>query len=434
MKVDDSNPSHHAFRSRRKFPPCFLSAALTLVVGVMLLPGCNNKDGGTAAPEAKKEEKKDEKHADEVKLTAEAVLKNGITVEPVKKRMLVPTFLAPARVSFNTEAMAHVGAAVRGRVVDMKVRKGDLVKKGDTLLIVESPELGEAQSDFLQKRTTADIAGPAVELAKNTYDRAKELYEKEKGIALTEVQKRESDFKVAQGALRSSQSALSASENKLHLMGMDQKAVDELAKSSEIKPRYAVTAPIDGHVTEREVTLGELVSPDKEALLVMADMSTLWVLADVPEARLGEVAVGSRTRIKLGVGTGEAIEGTVSYIDHSLDANTRSARLRIEVKNATSLLRPGMFAQAEIFAATPGEKAQAVLAIPDDAVQTVEGGPAVFTPVPKEENTFAKRPVTVGKPTGGWVAVLSGLKEGDLVVIKGSFILKADLGKGATEE
>jgi cobalt-zinc-cadmium efflux system membrane fusion protein len=226
---------------------------------------------------------------------------------------------------------------------------------------------------------------------------------------------------------------MTAAENKLHLLGMDQEGVETLTKTSEIQPHYTVRAPIAGQVISREVTLGELVNPDKEALLVLADMSTLWIIADVPEARMAVVAVGSKASIKIAALMSGAIEGTVSYIDPSLDANTRSGRVRIEIKNSNTAIRPGMFCQAEIVTATANE-ATPVLAVPDEAVQTVEGTPAVFVPVPGEQNTFAMRPVDLGKPVGNMIPVMSGLKEGEQVVVSGSFVLKAELGKGAAEE
>lgn len=375
----------------------------------------------------------EKKHVDEVKLTPEAIKKYDVKVGPVTKQMLTPTFVAPARVAFNAEAVAHVGAAVRGRAIEIKVRVGDIVKKGDELLIVESPELGQAQSDFIQKRTAVAVTLAGVEPAKNAYSRAKALYEKSEGIALGEVQKREADLKAAEGAHQTANAAMTAAENNLHLLGMDQSAVEKVVNTSEISPRYAIRAPLDGQVIEREVTLGELVSPEKEALLVIADMKTLWVLADVPEAKLKDVAIGAKARIQVGAVSKDVIEGKVALVSAALDPNTRTARIRIEVANSGNL-RPGMFVTTEIAANSPSSPGTSVLAIPDEAVQTVEGQPAVFLPVKGEENTFAKRPVTVSKPVGGLVAVLSGLKEGEEIVMKGSFIFKAELGKGAVEE
>jgi cobalt-zinc-cadmium efflux system membrane fusion protein len=369
-------------------------------------------------------------HTDEVKLTSDAIQRYGIKVAPVTNQALTPTISVPARVTFNTEAMAHVGSAVQGRATEIKVRVGDMVKKGDELLIVESPALGEAQSDFLQKRTAVVVAASAVEPARDAAERAKKLYDQNQGIALGEVQKRQADFKAAQGALQTADAAATAAENKLHLLGMDQKTIETLLSSKEINPRYVIRAPIGGQVIEREITLGELVAPEKEALLVLADPSTLWVIADVPEARLKDVALGAAAQVRIASVGEQPVTGKVSFIAPSLDPNTRTAQVRIEVQNGNLKLKPGMFATA-VIASSQESAGKTVLAVPDEAVQTVEGGPAVFVPVEDEPNTFAKRSVSIGPAVGGMVPIKAGLKEGEQVVVSGSFILKAELGKGA---
>jgi membrane fusion protein, heavy metal efflux system len=186
-------------------------------------------------------------------------------------------------------------------------------------------------------------------------------------------------------------------------------------------------------VIEREATLGELVGPDKEKLLVLADLTTVWVLADVPEARLSHVTEGSVVQIFISGTVDQSFPGKVAYIAPELDHATRTARVRAQVPNPDMRLRPGMFARVEIAAGTPG--GAAVLAIPEEAVQTVEGDPAVFVPVEGEPNTFAKRLVGIGPAIGGMVPVFAGLKEGEKYVSAGSFILKAELGKaGAAHE
>ncbi|MFT3784814.1 MAG: efflux RND transporter periplasmic adaptor subunit [Tepidisphaeraceae bacterium] len=372
-------------------------------------------------------------HADEVKLTAEAIRHNHITVATVAKRTLAPTFVAPGRVAFDAESMAHVGVAVKGRVVEVKVRTGDAVAKGDELLVVESPELGEAQSEYVQRRTAASVAEIAIAPARQAYERAKTLHEKSEGIALAEVQRREAELRTAEGALATTRASLTAAENALRLLGMDAGAIKKLAQTGEINPRFTVKALLSGEVVEREVTVGELVSPEKDSLLVTADLSKVWVLADVPETRLAEVGVGSAARLRVAA-SGEAVDGTVSYVSPALDPTTRTGRVRVVVANERRLLRPGMFARVELAAAS-GTGTDAVLAVPDEAVQNYEGGTVVFVPVEGEENTFAARPVRVGSPVGGFVPVLNGLNEGDHFVATGSFVLKADLGKaGAAHE
>lgn len=370
-------------------------------------------------------------HTDEVKLTADAVERYGIKIEAAQMWALRPTIVTPARVAFNAEAMAHVGSPLRGRVVEIKVRLGQDVKKGDELCIIESPELGEAQADLLQKRVAKDSAGPVVDLAKASWDRAKGLYDQTQGTSLTEVQRREAEYKGAVAAQRAADAAVTASENRLHLLGMNQAAVDAFLKTGEVAPRYSIHAAIDGQVVQREVTLGELVSPDREAIMVLADLSKVWVLADVPEAKLAEIAVGAKAWVKVGPFDAKPLEGQVAFISPMVDMTTRTAQVRIEVATKDLPLKPGMFAQVEIVISAAGAEPTPMIAVPDVAVQTVDGGPAIFVPVEGEPNTFAKRAVTIGKTVGGLVPIYSGLVEGERFVAAGTFILKADLGKGS---
>lgn len=429
-----------------------LLAGPAIVLALSLLGSCERSEGDphdtepSVAAAGKKDEHAgaeahahgaggEEEHADEVSLTSDAVARYGIKTLAAQLWVLRPTITAPARVGFNTEAMAHVGSPLRGRIAEVKVRVGDPVKVGQELAIIESPELGEAQADYLQRRVAVQTAGPAVDLSKVAWERAQGLYEKSQGISLTEVQRREAEHKVSIAALKAAESARTASANRLHLLGMNHEAIEALATTGEVVPRYAIRAAIDGVVVQREVTLGELVSPDREYLMVLADATKLWVLADVPEAKLLQVQPGAKAWISVGsVGEagGKRFEGSVAFISPFVDPTTRTAQVRIEVPVAELGLRPGMFAQAEIVevnADVPNPVAG--VAVPEDAIQTVEGGPAVFIPVAGEPNTYQKRAVTIGRTVGGLVPVFSGLAEGELFVSTGTFILKADLGKGA---
>lgn len=433
----------HTHSIRRSLSPVLIPA-LSLA---LLLPSCKKHQEGDghdhgAAPAKEQHAEGDghdhgaaEAHADEVKLTGEAVERYGVKVDEAQMWALKPTFIAPARVGFNTEAMAHVGSPLRGRAVEIRVRLGDHVKKDDPLVVVESPELGQAQADYLLKRTAAQAAAPQVDLAKAAWDRAKGLLEQSQGISLTEVQKREAEYKAAVANLKSAEATAVAAENALHLLGMDQNAVEELASTGEIAPRYTIRAAIGGQVVQREVTLGELVNPERESLMVLADTSTLWVLADVPEARLPSIALGAKAWVVVGSGTNNKYEGTVAFIAPLVDPTTRTAQVRIEVPSTAlgnGAVKPGMFAQVEIVATEAGgAEPTPQVAVPQEAVQTVEGGPAVFVPVAGEPNTFQKRALTVGPTIGGLVPVLAGLVEGEKFVVAGSFILKAELGKGS---
>ncbi len=438
------------------------SITLLLALALVALPGCKKHAEGDghdhgekpkqAADAHKEGDDPDHRgggggeaaHADEVKLTADAVDRYGVKSAEAQLWALRPTVATAARVAFNTEAMAHVGTPLRGRITEVKVRLGDTVKAGQDLLIIESPELGEAQADLLLKRTAVVTAGPTVELAKVTWERGKALYEQSQGLSLTEVQQREAQYKAAVAGQKSAEASAVAAENRLHLLGMKQEQITQVLTTSEINPRLAIKAAIDGVVVQREVTLGELVGPDRESLMVLADTRTLWVLADVPEAKLMGLVTGAKAWVTLGSHSAAApgekaphrFEGTVSFIAPLVDPTTRTAQVRIVVPATDVTLKPGMFAQAEIVLSNVedgGAEPAPVVAVPDEAIQTVEGGPAVFVPVAGEPNTFAKRAISVGKPVGTMVPILSGLVEGERFVIAGSFILKAEIGKNTAK-
>jgi cobalt-zinc-cadmium efflux system membrane fusion protein len=422
----------------------FLACVLAALAGATT--GCGNGDsheGHDHGDEHDDHDHKDEKghddhgshegedHSDEVTLTAEAVRKAGIRIEAAKRHALVESIEVPARVEADLDATAHIGVPVRGRVRDLRVKRGDVVEKGAVLFILESPELGAAQNELIEKRVIADTLGPVVEITRRGFERAKRLHEEKGNMTLTEVERRESDLRSAEAAATTAEAAASTAENALHLLGMDQAAVDRFLASKEVDPMVKITAPLAGTVVDREVTLGELVSPEDESLLVIGDQTVAWVFVHVPEARYTEVRAGAAVRLHVPALAGRVLTGVVAAVQARMDEVTRSAEFRVDVKS-DGLLRPGMFARAEV---DVGDPKAPVLAVPADAVHTVEGGPAVFVPVAGESDTFAKRAVRVGQVVGGMVPVLEGLVEGESYVAVGAFLLKAELGKaGAAHE
>jgi membrane fusion protein, heavy metal efflux system len=156
------------------------------------------------------------------------------------------------------------------------------------------------------------------------------------------------------------------------------------------------------------------------------------VLADVPESHYGQFAPGARAVVTVGALPDEKFEGKVTYVAAAFEPATRSVQARVEVNNEKGRLRPGMFARCRI--EIPQPDAKPVLAVPDEAVQEVEGRQVAFVPASGgEEPTYEARDVKIGPAVGGWAAVQSGLKEGESVVTHGAFILKAQLAKPAEE-
>lgn len=419
-----------------------LRTAAAVAVASVLACGDGSHDphsqqaGATRAQAKSGSEHPDEhEHDGEVTLADGVAERYGIAVDIAQMLELRPTIAVPARVEFDSEAMAHVGSPIRGRIQTIRARLGDLVKAGQELAIIESPELGEAQTDYLQRRVGVESAGPVVDLAKVTWERAQGLYDRSQGVSLNEVQRREAEHRAAIAALNAAESARAAAANRLRLLGMSAEAITRLDDTQQVDPYYTLRAAIDGVVVQREITLGELVSPDREYLMILADASRLWLLADVPEQKLLSIEIGARATIQFGAladRTNTPIEGRVIYISPFVDSTTRSARVRIELPEVDIGLKPGMFAQAEIEGRLPGQVAvEPAIVIPSEAVQLLAGESVVFVPVAGEPNTYRTRVVQVGPPIGGRVAIASGLAEGETYVRSGTFILKAELGKGA---
>jgi membrane fusion protein, heavy metal efflux system len=368
-----------------------------------------------------------------VTLSPESIRKYGLRIGTAAKRTLISRIVAPARVAFNSEATAVIGVPVQGRAIEIRARAGDRVEAGAVLMQIESTELGEAQSDYLQRQTAATTARTTIKPLSEIYVRVKKLYDDNQLIGITEVQERELDLHKAEGTLATAEAAVTAARNKLRLLGMDDRAIALMDRTGQVSSRYIVRSPLAGEVVERQVNLGELVKPDRDKLFVVADTNTLWVWADVPESRASEVAVGCPARVTLTAAGERSFAGVVSYVGSSIDDATRSLRVRIAVKSDPAM-RSGMFAQAEINGKASSEDTEQIVAVPEAAVQTVNGSTAVFLPASDRSNAFQPRPVSTGCYVDGMVGIVSGLEEGERVVTAGSAILKAELLKSSAKD
>jgi RND family efflux transporter MFP subunit len=226
-------------------------------------------------------------------------------------------------------------------------------------------------------------------------------------------------------------SDLAVAESTLHSMGLDQAAVDALlagaAKGGDHLDHYAdpdlrLVSPLDGRVVLREVVMGQHVQPEMR-LFTVSDLSTLWAWLDAREADLPHVETGRPVRIRTSVYPERSWPGTVLQVGDIVDEKTRTVKLRVEVRN-DGALKPNMYIQGEI----PGaQTTRNVVAIPEAAIQTLEGNPVVF--VREEADRFVPRPIELADRIGGRRVVLRGLEAGEHVAVGGAFKLKAELLK-----
>ena len=370
----------------------------------------DEKEGGGHKEKKGGHEGHDE-HGEEggIKMTAEVQKQNGVVIVPAKKQRLIGAINATGKVEANADKIAHVSPRISGKIVIVKASLGDSVSAEQDLAALDSVELGEALNRYNQSKTK-------LALAQSNMDRVKGLVEK-KIAARKDILLAETDFKTTEAELHTD-------EERLSLYGV---TTDELKGSNRKKPLLPVRSPISGVITEKHAIVGELSDPSK-SLYTVADLSTVWVMVDINEKDLSKISKGQNAIVIIGAYPDLKFRGRINHIADSVDQATRTVKARIEVANPGRKLKPEMFATVEL--ALKGD-APPVLAVPEDALQELEGKKVLF--VSEHDGEFEVRPVETGRAANGMVEIVSGLKEGERYAIKGSFMLKAEQKKGELE-
>ena len=373
-----------------------------LVVALSLgFAACAKKDdhAGEGDKHAGHAEEKEggHKEEEELTLTTEEAERAGVKVEAMKAQAMGERVVVTATIRPDADRLARVAPRIEGRITSAPAKLGDAVRAGQTLATMDSVEVGEAHAAWMQAQTELRIA--EADLA-----RAKQLAADEI-IARKDLLRAQSDRDKAAASVR-------AAGDKLRLLGGNAKAAAGAVSS------FPVTAPFAGTVIEKKATLGELGKPD-EPMFTIADLSRVWIQADLPEAALAKVRVGAAAEVNVPAYPGETFAGRVDYLGASLDKDTRTVAARIVVPNADGRLKPEMFATATIDAG--GTKRDAI-SLPDAAIVLMQGQPTVFV---YEQGAYAMRVVEPGERANGHTEVKAGVKAGEEVVVAGAYALKA---------
>ncbi|ACH38954.1 efflux pump, RND family, membrane fusion protein [Citrifermentans bemidjiense Bem] len=343
--------------------------------------------------------------AGSVTMKPEIQKQNGVVLAAAKPLRLAGVIRATGKVEVNADRIAHVAPRIPGKVVSVRASLGDSVSAGQSLATLDSVEVGEAIGRYRQAKTR-------LALAQGNMDRVKALVDR-KIAARKDILQAETDYKTAQ-------TELATDEERLSLYGV---SVAEVRGGAR-KPLLPVRSPIGGIVTEKHAIVGELADPSK-SLYTVADLSSVWVLVDINEKDLAKVHKGQGAVVTVGAFPDLKLKGRITYIADLVDESTRTVKARVEVTNPGRKLKPEMFATAELALAAD---APPVLAVPEDAVQDLDGKKVVF--VAEEGNRFEARLVQLGRSAAGLVEIASGLKEGENYAAKGAFILKSEVKKG----
>ena len=347
-----------------------------------------------------------------ITLSAEESSRVGLMVQPVVRSDFRTHRDFPAIVQPNQRNMAEITTLVRGRVVEVYADLGQEVKANAPLAILYSSELGLAQSAYLKAKAKLHVAEQA-------FNRAQFLLQ-EQVIGEAEAQRRQAE-------LLSTQAEANESHDRLKLLGMNEEEFNRLDRSRKIRSVVPIVAPFGGRIIGRKLTRGEVVETT-ENLFVIADLSEVWVQANIPEKDIPFVhsvhaSGGTQVEVRINAYPKEMFEGTITYVGDVLDPVTRTMQLRSELPNRDGRLKPEMFATIRLFSEAQPDR----LAVPEVALQHDQGRTFVF--VQRGANEYEMREVHVGESNGTLTAILGGLNEGDPVVTHGAFILKSELLK-----
>ena len=310
---------------------------------------------------------------------------------------------ASGRIDFNEQHLSRIGANVTGRVSEIYANLGQQVKQGEVLAKITSTELTQSQLIYLKAKS-------ANQLAEQAANRATILY-KEDVIALAELQRRESESSSAKAEYR-------AANDQLRVQGMDQASIDRLAKTGLIESINHVVTSIAGEIVERKINKGQVVQP-ADALFSVADLNTLWAISEVPESNSYLIHKGQKASLIIPSLRNQEVDGVVAHVSSTVNTQTRTVVVRMELPNKNGQMKPGMLATM-LIESQPMEK----LVVPVNAVFREDNQDHVF--IRQDDNRYRMIPVKLGAEGRGYRPVISGLDDGQEIAIDGAYHLNTE--------
>jgi len=370
----------------------YLLVFVVLAVNVTIFSSCSSP------PEAKSTSPPPpsnlEREGNLIVIPDSSPLRQRLTFDTVRLENITLQLTAPAAVEANPDRYARVCPPMAGRIVQLTVRLGDAVHKGQLLATLNSPDYLAAQSDFTKAKS-------AFHLAKRNFDRQKDLLE-HKIAAQREVEQAQKDLEAAHCDLETI-------TDRLRILGLNPET-DKLGQSLEIH------SPISGQVVEISATAGEFRNDNNAPIMSIADLSTVWLTANVQEKDIRHLAKGQQVNAVFAAYPGEVLGGKVLFIGDLLDPDTRSTKVRVAVANPMGRFKPGMFAKV-----TFSCQAHKAAVIPATALIQRGFNTCVF--VEKSPWQFEPRVCKTGAQMGDKVEVVSGLKAGERIVVKEGVLL-----------
>lgn len=315
----------------------------------------------------------DEEEKGAIKLSPGRVQRSGVRSEPVGRRAIAQSIRVPGTVALDERRVSVVAMRADAFVQEVApVTTGDRIAKGTRLVRLYSPEISTAGAQFITELNAAARGAP-------------------------------------EGGAR----------QRLENLGVPSEVIAEIERSRKVPLTINWSAPRDGIVLERNVSDGMRMAAG-DSLFRLADISTIWVLADVPERELAAVRIGASATVRLRSRPGSSFEGRVSVVYPQIAEATRTAKVRVEVVNRDGMLLPNMYADVEIGSGDAAPE----LAVPASAV--IDSGTRRIVILDRGEGRFEPREVTLGRRGDGMVAITEGVSEGDRIVVSANFLIDAE--------
>jgi cobalt-zinc-cadmium efflux system membrane fusion protein len=328
-----------------------------------------------------------------------------VSATPVK-----PVLTLAGKVAYGEDRYSKISSPVQGRVLDVRAKLGDRVKAGDVLLVIDSPDIAQAYSEFVKEHSELTYATRAYELAKDLFET--------KALPLKDLKQAENDLVKAEAEFR-------RAKERLLSLRVPASELNKPLPEQKITSRFEMRSPLTGTVVERTVTPGQSVGGDPtQVLFTVADLARLQVVADVYERDLDLVHVGQVAAVTVEAYQGVSFPAAIAAIGDVVDPNTRTIKVRAWVSNEAHKLKPEMFARLNI---DLGDGAS-FIAVPKESVLEIDGKEYVY--IVEGENRYVKHEVKVATASADQLRILDGVKPGDRVVTKGAILLKAKEAKG----
>jgi membrane fusion protein, heavy metal efflux system len=321
---------------------------------------------------------------------------------------------AVGNIDFNQNMLTQVFTPYQGRIINANANVGDKVEKDQVLFTIDSPDLLTAESNLI-------AASGVFRLQNATLARAQKM-KSFGGASQQAVDQSTSDQQSAEGVVKAARDAV-------RIFGKTDAEIDKIVQERKADSHLIVKSPMTGYVTARTAAPGLFVQPGvAPAPFVVADLSTMWMLANIPESDTPDLRIGQEARARVAAYPDREFKGRISVIGASVDSNTRRVFVRSEVDDPDHLLRAGMFAN---FVIGLGASKEGVAVPTTAAVREGDGSMSVW--VIKGERHFVRRTVTIGRQQDGFYEVVEGLQPGEKIVSEGAIFLSNILAGGASD-